>query len=88
MKMTHTSDVLEAKDCKLSQSSFDDVDLSATVFLNVNLRGSKMDDVNLAGSTITNANCRDLSISDSALDGMTIDGILVTDLLKAYNKPL
>ena len=49
-----------------------------------NLSGWKVHDVNLSGLKITQANLQGASIRDSRIDGMTINGILVTDLLAAY----
>jgi uncharacterized protein YjbI with pentapeptide repeats len=63
-------------------------------FLNVNLERARFDDVKLTGATFTNlclgdarisdANLSGLSIEDCDLAGMRINGILVEDLLKAY----
>ncbi|SHM58123.1 Pentapeptide repeat-containing protein [Mucilaginibacter sp. OK098] len=39
----------------------------------------------LNNSTITDCNLNNVSITDCNLTGMTINGILVEDLLKAYN---
>ena len=61
-------------DCSMSGAQFDDVNLSGTTFNNVNL----------AGVSVTNANLTGLSISDANLSGMLINGILVSDLLAAY----
>lgn len=61
-------------DAKLRKSSFDDVNMLEATFVNANLGGAQFVDVNLAGVTIQDAN----------LTGMTIDGILVSDLLRAF----
>ena len=63
------------RDVCLGGASFDDVNLSEANFHNINLAHARFDDVNLTQVEITNAN----------LAGMTIDGILVTDLLRAYS---
>jgi|SRR5579872_4361861 len=49
-------------------------------------RPLRFEDCDLNSSTITNCNLRGVSISDCNLYGMTINGILVEDLLEAYNK--
>lgn len=58
----------------LSASSFDDVSLRGAAFRNVALSGASFHDVNLGNSTVDDAN----------LDGMRIDGVLVSDLFRAY----
>jgi DNA-binding MarR family transcriptional regulator len=70
------SDLTESRfsQAKLPKSRFDDVNMQATTFTNINLRDAHFDDVNLTNAAITDAN----------LTGMTINGILVTDLLRAY----
>ena len=40
--------------------------------------------MNLSGTVLRNVNCTGLKIEDAALDGMTINGILVTELFRAY----
>jgi hypothetical protein len=58
----------------LSASSFEDVSLRSTVFRNVALSGASFHDVDLSNS----------SVDDASLDGMKIDGVLVSDLFRAY----
>lgn len=52
---------------------------------NARQRPLRFEDCNLEGSTITNCNLANLNISACTLTGMTINGILVEDLLDAYN---
>jgi len=75
MKLQDSSEPLDVEKCDLSGSRFNDVNLSGTV----------LDNVNLTGLRINNACMSNVAISDAALEGMTIDGILVTELLAAYN---
>jgi uncharacterized protein YjbI with pentapeptide repeats len=42
--------------------------------------------VALAGATFRNVNLANVAIEDAKLDGMTIDGVLVSDLFRAYNQ--
>jgi uncharacterized protein YjbI with pentapeptide repeats len=84
MEITKTRDVILARnsdltesrftDVKLTKSSFDDVNLQGSSFTNINLGGARLVDVNLAGVTVERAN----------LTGLQIDGILVTDMIRAY----
>jgi uncharacterized protein YjbI with pentapeptide repeats len=46
----------------------------------------KFEDCDLTGSSFTNCNLSTVSIDDCNLAGMKINGILVEDLLQAYNK--
>jgi len=48
-------------------------------------RPLKFENCDLNSSTITDCNLSNVSITDCNLNGMTINGILVEDLLKAYN---
>jgi uncharacterized protein YjbI with pentapeptide repeats len=72
----HDADLSESRfaGVKLAKASFDDVNLQTSSFTNVNLGGARFHDVNLASATIADAN----------LTGMTINGLLVTDLLRAF----
>ena len=60
----------------LKQLELDDVNLEGSTFTNVNLGGTRFDDVNLTG----------VSIEDATVVGATIDGVLLTDLLRAYRR--
>lgn len=64
---------------------FDDCDARRLTFENVNLAGARFHDVNLSDATIESANLTGLTITRATLDGMTINGILVTDLLDAWD---
>jgi uncharacterized protein YjbI with pentapeptide repeats len=75
MKLERQTEPLDVLNCDLSGSSFNDV----------NLTGAVLDNVNLSGLKINNACMKKVSITDAALQGMTINGILVTELLAAYN---
>ncbi len=49
-------------------------------------RPLRFDNADLHGSTITNCNLSNVSIDDCKVEGMKINGILVEELLKAYQK--
>jgi uncharacterized protein YjbI with pentapeptide repeats len=68
----------------LAGCSFRNVNVAGAAFDDANMSGWKVHDVNLSGLKVTKANLQGAAISESRLDGMTIDGILVTDLLTAY----
>jgi uncharacterized protein YjbI with pentapeptide repeats len=75
---------LHVEDADLTESHFSDVQLKGSRFENVSLQGALFSNVSLAGATITDANLSGVSITDANLEGMRINGILVSDLLKAY----
>jgi uncharacterized protein YjbI with pentapeptide repeats len=52
---------------------------------NAKQRPLRFEDCDLNSSTITNCDLTDVSISSSIMAGLKIDGILLEDLLKAYN---
>ncbi|RED13824.1 pentapeptide repeat-containing protein [Pontivivens insulae] len=62
------------EESNLQGCRFDDVNLAEATYENVNLSGARFNNINFTNATITDAN----------LSGMRIDGILVTDLLAAY----
>ena len=74
----------------------DDVNLSGSVFHNVNLSGAEFDDINLrsvefhnvalTGGSIRDACLGDFTIEHANYDGMRIEGILVTKLLRVYRE--
>ena len=74
----HDSVIAESRFAKtgLARSTFDDVNLKGAAFINVNLADVTFADVNLTNVSITNAN----------LTGMTINGILVYDMIEAYQR--
>ncbi len=71
-------------DTNLSEAVFDDVNLSASRFNNVNLAGARITDANLSGVVIDGATLANAEIRNADLTGLRIDGILVTDMLRAY----
>ncbi|MCV2420908.1 pentapeptide repeat-containing protein [Paucibacter sp. DJ2R-2] len=77
---------LQYINCRLSESVFEDVDLSKSRLSNVSLREAQFEDVTLANATFRNACFENVSIEDANVVGMKINGILVTDLLSVYEK--
>ncbi len=70
----------------LTGATFADTNLARAMFDDVNLADATFNNVNLAGVVVTDANLTNASISNANLTGMKINGILVTDLLDAYNR--
>ena len=69
----------------LAGSEFVDTSLEGAKFHDVNLRRAEFSDVAFTGATIRNACLGDVTIADANVAGMRIDGILVTDLLRAFH---
>lgn len=67
-------ETLDVQNANLAQSRFDDVNLRASAFHNVAL----------ADATFVDVSFKNVSISDANLTGMTINGLLVSDLIRAY----
>ena len=68
----------------LESATFKDVNLASARFEDVNLASASFSNVSLAGAQFADINFSEVSISDSNLEGMSINGILVSDLLRAY----
>jgi uncharacterized protein YjbI with pentapeptide repeats len=73
-------------DSSLAGAKFDDVNLGQAGFENINLAGAKFHNINLSGATFRDINFANVDIADANLTSMKINGILVTDLLAAYEK--
>jgi predicted enzyme related to lactoylglutathione lyase len=81
-------------DVKLTSAQFDDVNLQGSALTHANLAGVRFLDVNLASATVQNANLTgarfldvnltSATIQDANLTDMCINGILVTDLIRAF----
>ena len=75
-----------AENSSLAGSEFVDSNLEGSSFHDVNLRHANFSDVALTGAKIQNACLGDVTIVDANYTGMRIEGILVTDLLRVYQK--
>jgi len=75
---------LVVEECNLAGSRFLDVNLENVSFEDVNLRLSRFRDVNLTGANFTDAKLANASIVDSNIKGLTINGVLVSELFRAY----
>ncbi|HSI58277.1 MAG TPA: pentapeptide repeat-containing protein [Ideonella sp.] len=65
-------------------SRFSDIDLSESLFDDVNLQRATFENTTLAGARFRDVSLKDVSVEDAGLEGMTINGILVSELLLAY----
>ncbi|APH72087.1 pentapeptide repeat-containing protein [Aquibium oceanicum] len=94
MRIEARTESLEVAGADLSGSVFDDVamartkvsnaDLSMLLVSNVNARGAVFEDVDLSGAVFRNTRLADVEVTESCIAGMRINGVLVTELLKAY----
>ncbi len=78
------SDGLRYEHARLPRSRFADVDLSESLFDDVNLRGATFTNAALVGARFGNVNLSHAAIDDANLEGMTINGVLVSDLFRAF----
>ena len=69
----------------LAGSEFVDTSLEGAMFRDVNLRQADFSDVAFTGASIRNACMGDVTVADANYKGMRIDGVLVTDLLRAFH---
>lgn len=75
---------LVADDVDLSGSQFSNVKLEGVDFQNVNMRASRFSDVALAGAAFSNVDLSDVSISSANTSGLTVDGVLLSEMIRAY----
>jgi uncharacterized protein YjbI with pentapeptide repeats len=68
----------------LSGARLQQVSLAKAHFASSDLSNTTFRSINLTGATLTSCNLSGAEISASNLSGMKIDGVLVTDLQKAY----
>jgi uncharacterized protein YjbI with pentapeptide repeats len=67
---------MKINDAKAPLFSFDDVNMQGSTFTNTNLGNASFMDVDLSNVSIRNAN----------LSGMKINGVLVSELIRVYEK--
>jgi uncharacterized glyoxalase superfamily protein PhnB len=75
---------LVVDDADLSGSQFLNVKLEGVDFHDVNMRGAMFRDVRLAGAAFSNVDLSDVSITQANTSGLTVDGVLLSDLIRAY----
>ena len=78
MTLENTTETIHANNVGMSRSSFVNVDLEEALF----------DDVKLKGATFNNVSLRDAVITDADISGMTIEGVSVEALFAAYRATL
>jgi len=76
MEIVNSREALLVRNSDLAHSSFDDVNMQGSPFTNINLGNSSFIDVDL----------NNVSIKDANLTGMTINGVLVSELIRVYEK--
>jgi uncharacterized protein YjbI with pentapeptide repeats len=68
-----------------ANSEFGESDLSKTKFRSVDFKDVSITSANLEGAVITSCNLSNAQISSCDLSGAKLDGVLVSDLQKAYS---
>ncbi|MES0094803.1 pentapeptide repeat-containing protein [Mesorhizobium sp. M0030] len=84
MEIHDRSDVLDVRNAIVSNSRFDDVNLSNTQFHKVDLSAAVVEDANLSDAFFSNVNMSNLKIENAEVAGMMINGIRLSDLFQAY----
>jgi predicted enzyme related to lactoylglutathione lyase len=84
MEIMNKRETLDVRNADLAKSRFDDFNLQGSSFTNVNLGGTHFVDVNLSGTHFADVNLAGATIQNANLAGMVINGLLVTDLLRAF----
>lgn len=82
--ISSTRQRIDATNCDLANSSFTDVNLANAKFVNINLAGATFSDVNLANTVFENINFDGADLSSCSTEGMRIRGVLVSEMLAAY----
>ncbi len=94
MRIEDSSERLDVMNSDIGASVLSDVSMNGARIenaaaaglrvLNVNASGASFDDVDLTGARFHNTRLENAEITESCMSGMKINGILVTDLLNAY----
>lgn len=70
----------------LKDGVFDNMMMENARFNNINMTGANVNYVNLEGSKFTECYLKNVEIEGSETKGMKIDGILVSDMIAAYER--
>jgi uncharacterized protein YjbI with pentapeptide repeats len=70
----------------MARVEFDNVNLSDASFNNINMSRVSFHGINFDGAKFTAVGFTNVTIDDCELAGLKIRGILVTDMMDAYNK--
>jgi uncharacterized protein YjbI with pentapeptide repeats len=70
----------------MPESQFIDVNLKSARFDNVNLTDASFSNIALVGVNFSNVNMSNATITHAGIRGMKIHGVLVTDLIAAYEQ--
>ena len=84
MEIADTRETLDVRNADLADSRFSNAKLTKANFADVNLQGSIFSNSNLGGARFANVNLGSVTIQDANLTGMAINGMLVTDLIRAF----
>jgi uncharacterized protein YjbI with pentapeptide repeats len=79
-------EILHVHDSDITDSHFANAKLVKCRFQNVNFSQSKFTDVDFSEVSFADVNLMNAAITNANLLGMRINGILVSDLLAAYQK--
>ena len=83
-KLSNVREKLVVDDADLTESHFSNTRLEKSVFANVNMHRTSFCDARLSEASFVDVNLANASIAGSNLTGMRINGILVSELIRAY----
>jgi catechol 2,3-dioxygenase-like lactoylglutathione lyase family enzyme len=75
---------LMVRDADLTASRFSNIKLAESIFLNVNMHRSSFSDAKLTEASFVDVDLAGASIEASNLTGMRVNGVLLSDLIRAY----
>ena len=70
----------------MSRVEFDDVCMEDATFNNINMQRATIHYVNMKGSRISDCHLVNVEVTGGEIDGMKIHGILVTEMIAAYEQ--
>lgn len=73
-------------DVGMARVEFDNVNLSDAHFNNINMSRATFHGIELRNAKFTHVGLNHVELSDCTLEGTRINGILVSDLLQAYQE--
>ncbi|MBT3270234.1 pentapeptide repeat-containing protein, partial [Candidatus Poribacteria bacterium] len=70
----------------MGRVEFDNVNLAAANFHNINMSGASFHGIELQNAKFMHVGLNHVELSDCTLEGTRINGMLVTDLIEAYEE--
>jgi uncharacterized protein YjbI with pentapeptide repeats len=87
MEIKNTRTRLDVDNADIAESRFSNANLAKSSFNDVNLQRSVFTNTNLADASFADMDLSNAALKDVNLSGATINGVLITDLIRAYEHP-